>query len=58
MVQAFALVTQTCSRVLRPQGPRAAQGNRHHSSESRYQLSWVRSTCLVGKGLDEPLGPT
>lgn len=55
VVQAFALVTQTCSRVLSPQGPRAAQGNRHQRSERSHQPSWVRSTSPMGRGLDEPL---
>lgn len=55
VVHAFALVTQTGSRVLSPQRPRAAQGNRHQRSERSHQPSWVRSTCLMGRGLDEPL---
>lgn len=49
-VQAFILVTQTCSRVLSPQGPRAAQGNERHSSKRRCRPSRVRSTCPLGRG--------
>lgn len=57
-VLAFVLVTRPRSRVLSPQGPHAALGNRRHSSERRHQRSRVCYTCPADRGLNEPVGPT